>query len=349
VANGTTTAEIEHPVNGSMEGVPVNDFVIFVGEKPKSSAPSMTLAKALEALGVGVRFVRPDLATRREWVAMLRHARAILLLTYGEIEPYLLGQLATAAAMNVPVVRWWVGSDVLYALTQAEIREHALRANRIVSANVAVAPHLVDELATIGIAAQFIPSVLDPGLVPPSVAPWGSGVRPILIYMPSVRKEFYGIDMMESAIASNPDLEFIVVADQTHALAVHPNVESLGWVSDMREQYDRAGCVLRVTQHDGLPRMLLEALLRGMYAIYSWPLAGCWEARTPDELAGALARYRQMRERNVHGREAVLELLRARPDQQISAVLSSATMPVRRRVGALGLALRTKLFPAQFR
>jgi len=343
-----TEAEVVRPVPGVADSMPRRDFVIILGEEPKSSAPSATLAKALEALGVGVRFVSADRLTRREWVEQIRLARAILFVGYGKIERYLLSQLATAAAMDVPIVRWWVGTDVLNAVTRAEIREQARRMDRIVSSNIAVASHLADELETIGISARCIPSVLDPDLVPPSVTPWTGTVRPILIYMPSVRKEFYHFDLMESAIASNPDLEFIVVADQSHSLALYPNVESLGWVSDMRGPYDRAGCVLRITVHDGLPRMLLEALLRCMYAIYSWPLEGCWMARTPEEIGMALARYRRTREPNVSGREAVLEMLRARPDEQMSRSLSKASVPVAQRVHALGLAVRTRLFPAQF-
>jgi hypothetical protein len=279
----------------------------------------------------------------------VRPARAIVLVTYGEIEAYVLSQLATAVAMDVPIVRWWVGTDVLNAVTRKEVREHAQRVNGIVSANIAVAPHLVEELATIGIDARFVPSVLDPGLVPPTIVRWGTTTRPVIIYLPGGRKEFYRIDLMESAVASNPDLEFIVVADQTHALAIYPNVESLGWVTDMRALYNRAGCVLRVTAHDGLPRMLMEALLRGLYAIYSWPLEGCWQARAPEEIAFALARYRRMTEPNMYGREAVLEMLRSRPDERISSVLSQASVRLPRRAHALGLAVRTKVFPEQFK
>ena len=283
--------EVVRPVSGLADTKPANDYVIILGEQPTSAAPSRTLAKALEELGVGVRFVRADRLTRREWADAVRAARAILLLTYAQIDVYVLSQLATAVAMDVPIVRWWVGTDVLNAISRPEVRAHAQRLNRIVSANVAVAPHLVDELATIGIEARFVPSVLDPDFVQPGIVRWGTTLRPLLIYLPDSRKAFYRIDLLEPVIASNPDLEFIVVADQTHALAIYPNVESLGWVTDMRALYDRAGCVLRLTAHDGLPRMLMEALLHGLYAIYSWPLEGCWQARTPEETAFALARY----------------------------------------------------------
>ena len=340
--------EVVRPVSGLADTKPSDDYVIILGEEPKSAAPSLTLARALAELGVGVRFVRPDRLTRREWADTVRVARSILLLTYAQIDVYVLSQLATAVAMDVPIVRWWVGTDVLNAISRPEVRAHAQRLNRIVSANVAVAPHLVGELATIGIEACFVPSVLDPDFVQPGIVRWGTTLRPLLIYLPDSRKDFYRIDLVEPVIASNPDLEFIVVADRTHALAIYPNVESLGWVTDMRALYDRAGCVLRLTAHDGLPRMLMEALLYGLYAIYSWPLEGCWQARTPEETAFALARYRRMKEPNVHGREAVLEMLRTPPEKRISRVLSDSSVPLPRRAHALSLAVRTKVFPAQF-
>ena len=169
-----------------------------------------------------------------------------------------------------------------------------------------------------------------------------------MIYMPGGRKEFYRIDLIESVIDIESRSRVLVVADHTHALALYPNVESLGWVTDMRVQYNRAGYVLRMTAHDGLPRMLMEALLRGLYAIYSWPLEGCWQARTQEEAAMALERYRQMKEPNIDGRQAVLEMLPYAPRGEDASVLSSTSVPLPRRAHALGLAVRTKVFPAQF-
>jgi hypothetical protein len=338
----------ERAVSAHVDADSARDYVVILGEKPKTGAPSLTLSKALGSLGIGVRFARAERLTRREWIELVRPARAILLLTYDTLDPYLVSQLATAVALDVPIVRWWVGTDVLNAITRADVRAHAQRVDRIVSANIAVAPHLVEELATVNISARYIPSLLDPELIPPSMPTWDERMLPILIYLPDSRKDFYRIDLIEQTIASNPDLEFIVVADQSHALGLYPNVESLGWVEDMHGLYARAGCVLRITAHDGLPRMLMEALLRGLYAIYSWPLDGCWQARTPEEIADAIARYRRVRGPNTRGREAMLDLIGHHPEQAMSRALATASVPLPRRARALGLAVRTKIFPAQF-
>lgn len=330
----------ERPLNPTDGG----KYVVIVGQEPTQSSPSLTLSKALIGIGVAVRFVPVDELGRLDWLRMLRSAKAVVLVSYLVVDAYRLSQLATAVASNVPLVRWWVGTDVLNVITRDEVRESAALLDRIVSANVCVASHLVDELATAGVHAQFIPSVLDPDLIPSGVTPWSDEIKPILVYMPSGRKEFYGLSVIEPVIAENPDLDFIVLADETHALASHPNVESFGWVTDMNGIYARAGCVLRITDHDGLPRMLLEALLRGLYAIYAWPLSGCWEARTKDEIETALSRYRAVTQPNLAGREAILEMLSARPDRQWESVLTSTFVPLAARARALALAIRIILF-----
>jgi hypothetical protein len=322
-------------------------YVVIVGEEPVRSAPTLTLSKALEELGLAVRFVAVDRLRRREWLQILRSAQAIVLVSYHALDAYLVSQLATAVAMHVPIVRWWVGTDVFNVITRDDVRESAAQLDRIVSANIAVAPHLVDELATAGIRAQFVPSILDPELVETGASRWNDGLRPVLLYLPGRRKEFFGIDVIEPVIAANPDLSFIVVADETHALAAHPNVESLGWVSDMRHLYARVGCILRITSHDGMPRMLLEGLLRGLYAIYSWPLRGCWEARTEEEIETALSSYRAATRPNNVGRAAVLEMLSARPDREMSEVITGADVSLARRGRALALAVRTRMFAEQ--
>ena len=234
--------------------------------------------------------------------------------------------------------------DVLNAISTEAGTRNARRTDWIVSKNIAAAPHLVDELETIGIRAQYVPSVIDSDMSSIVMADWAHGTKPVLVYLPGRRKKFFGIDAIEPVVGSNPDLTFIVVADETHSLATYPNVESLGWVADMSKLYLRAGCVLRVTEHDGLPRMLIEAMLRGLYASYSWPLVGCWRARTPLEIDAALVRYRSATRPNIEGRLAMLSLLSEHPDQQMSSIIRAAATSLKRRMRGISVAVRTGIF-----
>ena len=340
--NSLTDVEVERSTVKSADADPSQRYVVIVGEKPVMSAPTLTLSKALARVGVTVRFADANTLARPQWIRLLRSAKAVLLLSYGEVTPYVLSQLATAVAVGVPVVRWWVGTDVLNVITRERLQQNAARVDRIVSTNVAAAPHLVDELATVGIRAQYVPSVIDADISGSVVMEWTGATRPVLVYMPESRKEFFGIEVIEPVIAGNPDLDFLVVADDSHSLAVYPNVESFGWVSNMQHLYDRAGCILRITAHDGLPRMLIESMVRGAYAIYSWPLPGCWEARTRDEINAALASYRAASTPNIEGRRAMLQMLRQRPDLQMSNVIAEASTPLKQRLLGAKLAVQFK-------
>jgi hypothetical protein len=282
---------------------------------------------------------------RPEWLKLVRGARAVLLVSYGELSGYLLSQLASAVVMDVPIIRWWVGTDVFNVISRDELRRNAARVDRIVAANVAVAPHLVDELATVGIRAQYVPSVIDTDISDIVVQDWTGALKPVLVYMPGLRKEFFGIGVIAPIIADNPDLTFFVVGDESHSLAVYPNVESFGWVSEMRHLYLRAGCVLRNTVHDGMPRMLIEAMLRGLYAIYSWPLPGSWQARTSEETQAALSRYRSMTTPNTDGRTAMLEMLHDRPDVRMSELIVNASIPLSQRMRGMSMAMTSGALP----
>jgi hypothetical protein len=286
--------------------------VLIIGEEPQRSAPVRTLAEALRFHGVGVRFSHGvECVSTRAWVNEVLRADCVVCVTYHGFD-FLVRQIALAAALGRPVVRWWVGTDVLLCLEEPAVRSLAERLDRCVALNIAVAPHLVEELASVGIQARFVPSVLEPRYIPDSsVSPTRS--REILVYMPTGRGEFYREETIRQVIARNPDHKFVVVGDERHRFGQFANVRSLGWVEDMRPVLDQVGALLRITQHDGLPRMVLESLLRSHFVIYSWPLAGCWEARTAEEVQAALTRLRAAPAQNHEGREAALELLRPDP------------------------------------
>ncbi len=92
----------------------------------------------------------------------------------------------------------------------------------------------------------------------------------------------------------------------------------------MEEIWPDIGVVLRVTEHDGLPRMVLDGLLRGRYAIYAWPLAGCWPGHDEDSVQAALEQFRQTIDFNDVGRQAVRELLTPSPVVQFVKAIEGA-------------------------
>ena len=56
----------------------------------------------------------------------------------------------------------------------------------------------------------------------------------------------------------------------------------------MAPLYEQYPILLRVARHDGLPKMVLEALACGNQVIFEYPFAGCRHARTEEEASAAL-------------------------------------------------------------
>lgn len=273
---------------------------LFVGEEPRRSAPFVSLAAELAREGVATEYSqRAETDSNRNWLRLARRSDVVVIVHYGCIGDYTQRQLHIAKLCGCMLVRWWVGTDVLNCLRSPDIARAARSLDPAVDLNLAVAPHLVEELASIGISAQYSPSVCNlatVGLVPPGRLP-----SSVLVYLPTDRRRFYGEHLVVAAAEANPDLGFTIVSDDSHALAHLPNVRSLGWIEDMERLWPQVGLLLRMTEHDGMPRMVLEALARGRYVIYRWPMAGCWYADSLAAIQRNLDRFRQVAEPNMDG------------------------------------------------
>lgn len=295
--------------------------VLLAGEEPIKSAPLLSLAQTLRGRGIEIIFSEgAEWHSTSSWLTAVRNCDIVVWVNYHGPDPYLTKQLALAVALGRPLIRWWVGSDVLYCLCEPETCAGAQLTDRLSVKNIAVAPHLVTELSSIGIKARTIPSVVEPVFSRATVTdapPPGA----ILVYLPASRAAFYGEAIVGRAVRANPELKFVIVGDEEHRFREFRNVESLGWVSDMKAVYDRIGCVLRVTEHDGLPRMVLEALFLGKYVIYSHDLRGTWRARDYSEVQNAIERFQRTNAPNWEGRVAVNALFTPAPETELVSII----------------------------
>jgi hypothetical protein len=280
--------------------------ILFVGQRLSGSAPSLTLAQHLKRVGIKAAYSDGlEGISTQKWLKRVLEHDAIIFVEYSRPELHLQRQFHLAQLLGRPVIRWWVGSDVYKCLRSEDVARAAVRFDRSISANIAVAPHLVDELKEVGITATYVPSLC-------SLPPEGSHVdkleKNVLIYLPEDRKEFYGRSEVRKAIEANPRLKFTVIADESHSLAHYPNVDSLGWVGNMQSVWPRVGALLRITEHDGLPRMVLEALALRKQVLYSWPLKGCIYCRSGEEAIPLLATFERKATPNDFGPEAAREI-----------------------------------------
>lgn len=265
------------------------------------SEPVYGLARELRNLGITVYPADPAMTDDPyKWLSYAMRSQVLVFNRYDNCDGrYLQRQLYRAKLLGCTIVRWWVGTDVLNCLQSEYTMQVAREVDEAVDLNIAVSPHLVTELREIGIDAEYVPSFCDFSTYqdePPSKLPKG-----VLTYLPTKRRAFYGEAILVAAIEANPDLEFFVVADESHSLSHYPNVHSLGWVEGLQDIWPRIGILLRVTEHDGMPRMVLDALARGRHVIYSEIFDGCWYAKKTEQVLEYLQTFKALDEPNIKG------------------------------------------------
>lgn len=213
--------------------------------------------------------------------------------------------LWVAARMRrVPAILHWIGSDVSSFLASPRWSKAAgPLLNLLVPRHLAEAPNLRRELRTVGIHARVQPKGMRSfdGVETPPLPD-----RPCAVAMlrPD-RFDFYGGNKVLEMAAAAPDIHWLVLANDGAGLPAMPNVEYLGDVEDIDAVFRRATVLVRLTRHDGLSKMVLEALARGRHVIWSQPLPHCHRARTAAEALPQLRSIVASRHLNLRGSDYV--------------------------------------------
>ncbi len=217
--------------------------------------------------------------------------RALLHARRAQVLYHLGGQIARGSRPHVllsllrrPCVMHWTGSDVLHAHTVAARGAVAARL-RDGCLHWAGAPWLVEELAAIGIRAEWVPhsAVAGPERLPPFPERFT-----VLAYLRPGREEFYGAAAVRRVAAALPEAQVLVVGVERLA-AAPANVRCLGWVAEMAPVYAAAHVLLRLAAHDGLSFMVQEALAWGRWVVWNHPFPGVLEAADVDEACARVA------------------------------------------------------------
>ena len=189
--------------------------------------------------------------------------------------------MAVCRFLNRPIVKHWLGSDVMRAMHPLVQAQHAT--GQIV--HWTNAPWLTAELAQAGIEAQTVSNLGTEG----TVLPLPPGPLTVLAFLPNF--DFYGGHDVIALARALPDIRFLIVANDGRECPREPNVEYLGYRSDMREVYERSHLLLRMPEHDGLSRMVCEALAYGRHVIWNYPAVGARLATTRPLAAALLRRF----------------------------------------------------------
>ena len=281
----------------------MNRRVLILGIEPSGASCTSSLIVLLQEYGWEPAYLDMFGIGGRDWVRNAWQACAAIFVSFNAVDDWQYRRLLALTAVGTPIIRWWVGTNVLRAVNEQDTRVAALRFSRVVADNVAVSGHLGTELRGIGMSSRTIGI---PGrLAPAGPQPWEAGLsRAILVYLPEHLEDFYGGRLLDQLVSKRKDTVFYLLANSGKRYAGCGNVVPLDWTADMMGVYRKVGCLLRITEHDGLPRMIQEALMLGKYVIYSWPLDGCFLATDLAEVHTALSEVAGKTEANLAGKEA---------------------------------------------
>ncbi len=174
--------------------------------------------------------------------------------------------LRSVRLLRRPLVIHWVGSDLLYA-RQSLARGEASPWLMTEPTHLAEVSWSSRELSELGLNNKVVP--LTSAQLPPQIAPLPERLS-VVTYLPKERPEFYGESLVVRAAKEFPEIMFLVVArDQIEGVAVPPNIQCIGYVSDMQRVYEQVSALVRLTEHDGLSFMVLEALAAGRHVLWT--------------------------------------------------------------------------------
>ncbi|MCH7813460.1 MAG: hypothetical protein IID40_05510 [Planctomycetes bacterium] len=317
--------------------------VLFVGESNTGLNPSSQNAAALASVGVAVDFDEGAGWRSSAWRDTCDRIDVAHLVTYSQCNWMLLRKLWRARARGVQIVRYWVGSDCLWARFHAPSRRFAQALGHLGTIDLAVSEHLIEELATVGVDARLVP-VITPHISATAQPHPLPAQFTVLCYLPTKRREFYGGPLIDALIEKMPQVPFIILGDRDTDYSRHRNVESLGTVEDLSRTMGRCTVLVRPTGHDGMPRMVLEMLSHGRHAITSLPLPHCHHAADLEGIASALRRLRSRGEFNLAGREWVCQNFETKHTAGVlREVMQQSITPGRRTLRRAGKRQAAKL------
>jgi len=193
------------------------------------------------------------------------------------------------------IVFHWAGSDVLYA-------REAFEKNIVIgdylhkSKHLACSPWFVDELASLGIHAQYIP------LNTCSVNPDSKSTMPdnfsILTYIPQGNENFYGIDYIIHLAEKFPDTEIRIAGMSSYSRLLPANITLLGWITNMAEEIRNSTICIRMPEHDGLSFFVIQSLANQRYVIYNQKFDPCIYAFDDQSLQDKVSELKTKFERN---------------------------------------------------
>jgi len=202
-----------------------------------------------------------------------------------------------------PILFHWIGTDV-YRFINDSLVKRRLKKFLIQLPNVkslVVSENLRSELKKFNISSTLLPltklNFIDE--IPPLPEKFS-----VLTYVPEKRWDFYNGDLILELAGKMPEIEFHLLAAGKKTIKL-PNVFIYDFIEDVTPFYKNCTTLLRITIHDGLPKMVLEALSYGRHVLWSEPFPHCFKVNSFNECMRVLDKLKLNTSPNREGKKFV--------------------------------------------
>jgi hypothetical protein len=165
--------------------------------------------------------------------------------------------------------------------------------NKSVTHHVACTVRHLPVLEAVGIHAEYQPVLIH---IKPKILPFPDDFS-VLSYIGFHQsynyRDFYGWNSLLRLANDYSDLKIYVLGHHTDLFNCPHNISFLGFLDDIRDILSKVKAVVRLTYHDGTPRMILEALATGRYVIYSQSFPCTIHVENYQELKNAIEKIRE--------------------------------------------------------
>lgn len=202
-----------------------------------------------------------------------------------------------------PVFYHWIGTDVYRFINDVFIKRFfkKLIINSPIVRSLVVSENLKFELQQYGVESSIIPltKLKFVNDVPPLPEKFS-----VLSYVPKNRWDFYHGDLITELSIKMPDVDFHILAAGKENSG-RPNLFLYDFVKDAIPFYKKCSVLLRITVHDGLPKMVLEALSYGRQVLWNEPFSHCFTVKNLDDCIENLNKLKLNCSLNTEGKKFV--------------------------------------------
>jgi len=194
----------------------------------------------------------------------------------------------------------WIGSDSLLAIKNKKRRIQTKLFSKYIDIHVTVSERIKDELAEIGIESTVLFHGSD--IEPEEIAL--PKKHAALIYFTEDRESLYGLKRIIEISKIYPDIDYYFIGhfNKKRYSEMYPqeNLHFLGFVN-LEELWPKISVVIRMTEHDGFPKTIVEAYSKGRYVIHNYPLPGVIYCQTDEEVIKELKKIVEKNQINKEG------------------------------------------------